>query len=275
LPDCSPARERLCGKTAANRGGNTTGFTLIELLVVIAIIAILAALLLPTLVHAKRKAITIQCSSNVHQMSIAVMLYAGDHKGVYPWTWTGTAIGRGVTWFTFLRPYLNNTNVVLCPAKQRADTGTPLTYVFSDDLSVAGYAANFQIGGAWAPGVHLQPVRDTDLVNPAVTVYVVDAGTQPVDTSDATQCVTPSSPEKKQCWVLDDPAGLGGGLVVAPSSADDNWCGPSIRHARRSNVGMLDGHVELMKPVWYYHWTSWLNPALGGNATNPARPRGA
>src|SRR5271169_3302865 len=55
-----------------------TGFTLIELLVVIAIIAILAALLLPVLSSAKRRAQQIQCLSNVKQMSLVGIMYAGD-----------------------------------------------------------------------------------------------------------------------------------------------------------------------------------------------------
>ena len=56
------------------------GFTLIEVLVVIAIIAVLAALLLPTLANAKTKAQGIGCANNIKQLSLAWSMYADENE---------------------------------------------------------------------------------------------------------------------------------------------------------------------------------------------------
>ncbi len=64
-------------------------FTLIELLVVIAIIAILAALLLPTLGQARERGRAITCTSNMKQLHTAGTMYATDSRDFWPLLYDG------------------------------------------------------------------------------------------------------------------------------------------------------------------------------------------
>ncbi len=61
------------------------GFTLIELLVVISIVALLIAILLPALSKAREAARLAQCSTNVRQIGIGMIMWAGNNKDYLPY----------------------------------------------------------------------------------------------------------------------------------------------------------------------------------------------
>jgi prepilin-type N-terminal cleavage/methylation domain-containing protein len=94
---------KIVGSNDGRRGWNA--FTLIELLVVIAIIAILAALLLPALAGAKRRALLAQCQNNFHQVSIACYIYANNYDDYFPPTtgWYSNVEFNGIDYVDYTR----------------------------------------------------------------------------------------------------------------------------------------------------------------------------
>ena len=101
------------------------GFTLVELLVVIAVIAILAALLLPSLAKAKESARRIRCASNLKQILLAAGIYADENNDRFPaQPGDGVAVsaagGDGRNYYDLLMPSASNPDVWVCPS---ADQG--------------------------------------------------------------------------------------------------------------------------------------------------------
>lgn len=104
-------------------------FTMIELLVVISILAILIAMLLPTLKAVRTSAVRAQCLGNLRAIMLGTQLYANANNGTYP---SRNALSFGYphemdrTGFngpynlnaTFITPYLRDRNkIMFCPGQ--------------------------------------------------------------------------------------------------------------------------------------------------------------
>lgn len=113
------------------------GFTLIELLVVIAIIALLLAIVMPSLKIARERAMEILCENNIRQFGIGTNLYCNDYNGTFPnaedWFFLNLVRGQWTeppdfdcVWHNALlipngliTHYLSSDEVRICPAFKR------------------------------------------------------------------------------------------------------------------------------------------------------------
>jgi len=113
-------------KTSSGRFSNQ-GFTLVGLIIIVAVLAILAAMLLPALASAKRKAKRINCVNNLKQDGLAFRLWEGDNGDKYPMavsmnkngTMEYAEDGNAFRHFQVMSNELSTPKILVCPADDR------------------------------------------------------------------------------------------------------------------------------------------------------------
>jgi prepilin-type N-terminal cleavage/methylation domain-containing protein/prepilin-type processing-associated H-X9-DG protein len=258
------------------RPENGRAFTLLELLVVIAIIAILAALLLPVLAGAKRRAQETQCKNNLRQLTLSALMYLSEDGPIgYP--------SVNVVWIPAVMENLSSAaGVRLCPAAAEPAETRLNDYVRGSAInawswfSTAEHATNgsYAINGwFYPPAVASQYSggegsianyfpNDTAVRHPTTTPVFVDGvwpdmWPLPTDppTSDLFQLVPTELPNGTVTLATIARHGLVPSSDYGDVPTDQSFPG-SV------NVGLVDGHVESCKldNLWFYTWNATYVP---------------
>jgi prepilin-type N-terminal cleavage/methylation domain-containing protein/prepilin-type processing-associated H-X9-DG protein len=200
-------------------GSAREGFTLIELPVVIAILAILMAILMPTLHRAREQGQRTSCLSNLKQLTLGWILYADDNDDKVVHANTGLAYawvhwrGRGVSEAEqlegiregMLYRYCPEVQLYRCPTGIRGET---VTYAVTDAMN--GYDG--------IPGTEkLMVYRRMQITRPGERIVFLDEGRL--------------SPNSWTLWY----------------DQERWWDQITARHGDGTNFGFADGHSEYWK----------------------------
>ncbi len=195
------------------------GFTLIELLVVISIIALLMAILMPTLSRVRRQAKAVACQQQLGQWGKMFMMYTMDNNGYFMRGWVSNQSSpkqqTNDYWINALRPYYKKQGgIMLCPmaTKPRIDI----------DGNATGARNPFAAWGKVAKG-------DTWAQNPPLRYIEGDYGSYGIN-----------------MYVYDPPVGTDNSwyTVGIPDFDKLAWRTPNVKNANRVPLFLDSAHLQ-------------------------------
>lgn len=211
------------GRRMTRRSHLGQAFTLVELLAAIGVLAILAVLLIPGLKSAVAKGKETRCVANLRQIGSAFIMYAGEHDGrignydtdnLLSWGGNPPMWGGPPLSQRTLGPYISDAEVFHCPADIGGAGGNDLKN------------SNFK----WA-GNSYEVANSTER---GVTYLSSSNGYRPGNSVPGTLAA------------VDEPS-----KVILAFDATFLRSPTVYWHPRdRSNVVLLDGHVESMPNQW-------------------------
>jgi len=221
-------------------------FTLIELLVVIAIIALLLAIIMPSLNKVKDKAKDIMCRTNLKSMQLATILYTDTYDGKMP----EYSFESGL-WINKLTVFLDEVDDARCCPRTERRKQLPLLYTWGSarltwvwywagmkDPEEGNYTINWWFYSNYAPDDNRYYTSSSDAKSPSNTPVFADS-----IWVDAGPLHTDVVPED---FDLEGDANYGGSMSRLLT----------YRHEDDTNVGFLDGSqrpVEL-SALWSLKW---------------------
>lgn len=226
-------------------------FTLLELLIVIAVIAILTALLLPSLNSAREKAGTIQCMNQNSSIGKALIMYTGDCDGYFIFTSSSSAPTGDYNWADPIEKlYLGN--------RKRSITRVPAGWwcpAFPRDvLPLPRFDAN---NCTWAANFY-HTAKDGKIISNGTLarkkISSVRSASQVIMNGDSDEKAHMASFWKAPTWGT---PGIGG-----------------THPGRRSPVIFVDGHGQNLLQAFYskqYNNTNTVFRWWTYNSTTPAK----
>lgn len=208
------------------------GFTLIELLVVISIIALLVAILLPSLSMAREAANGVRCASNQRQIALASVMYAQDYRDHIPKAYHNGTPWLG--WYDHIHFYLGREPLDL-GRWNRTDRG----HVMDCASDAMGHNRFASYGASRSVSWHV--------AHPYIRSEYVYRGTFPQ------QEMQPKGSLSQTAWYGDsgfDHTATAAYTYFAKEIISAGISGASyidFRHQESANIVYRDGHVQRIK----------------------------